>query len=180
MGIGVSIEADKDIVESYFILPDDEMEDPDRQSKWLLRIVLGRRKLLDKGLTVSDVAASIKAEYDRNIAVIFSDNNADEQVIRTNVFHFSQVDNSAWHHIMRFYWRLPSVCTRCMAAVGPARGVLNCREPKNGGADAGTNRIPASVQRVSAPPYRRSIDYHASFTEGPKGDMRKPPTKRPR
>ncbi|MCJ1486148.1 DNA-directed RNA polymerase II subunit rpb1 [Schaereria dolodes] len=76
------IEADHDMVESFFIIPDDVGDDPSRQSRWLLRIILGRRKLLDKGLTVQDVAAKIKENYAKDLAVIFSDNNADQQVIR--------------------------------------------------------------------------------------------------
>jgi DNA-directed RNA polymerase II subunit RPB1 len=80
------VAADKDTVEAYFIVPDDDMDDPDRQSKWMLRIVLGRRKLLDKGLTVSDVAAKVKEDFQGQVAVIFSDNNADEQVIRIRQF----------------------------------------------------------------------------------------------
>ena len=76
------IDADYDMVESYFIIPEAENEDSRRQSRWLLRIILGRRKLLDKGLTVQDVAEKIKESYVKDLAVIFSDNNADEQVIR--------------------------------------------------------------------------------------------------
>ncbi|CAG8893732.1 unnamed protein product [Penicillium egyptiacum] len=76
------IENDRDMVESYFIIPEDNADDASQQSKWLLRIVLSRRSLLDKGLTVQDVATRIKQAYPRDIAVIFSDNNADEQVIR--------------------------------------------------------------------------------------------------
>ncbi|MCJ1358831.1 MAG: DNA-directed RNA polymerase II subunit RPB1 [Icmadophila ericetorum] len=76
------IEADLDMVESYFIIPDEAGDEPHRQSRWLLRIILGRRKLLDKGLTVQDVAMKIKENYAKDLAVIFSDNNADEQVIR--------------------------------------------------------------------------------------------------
>lgn len=76
------IEADRDMVESYFILPGGDVEDQFRQSRWLLRIILGRRALLDKGLTVQDVAAKIKENYAKDLAVIFSDDNADEQVVR--------------------------------------------------------------------------------------------------
>lgn len=76
------IEADSDLVESYFIIPDDTQEDIDSQSKWLMRIVLNRGRLLDKGLTVPQVATRIKEEYHKNLAVIFSDNNAEELVIR--------------------------------------------------------------------------------------------------
>ncbi|KAI9806451.1 MAG: DNA-directed RNA polymerase II subunit RPB1 [Piccolia ochrophora] len=86
------IEADVDMVESYFIIPEDNMDDPHRQSRWLLRIILGRRKLLDKGLTVQDVAAKIKENYAKDLAVIFSDNNADEQVIRIRMIQDSKTD----------------------------------------------------------------------------------------
>ncbi|KAF2716271.1 beta and beta-prime subunits of DNA dependent RNA-polymerase [Polychaeton citri CBS 116435] len=75
------IDEDKDMVESYFIIPEEGMN-VDMQSKWMLRIVLGRRQLLDKGLTVTDVAMAIKSLYTNDIAVIFSDDNADEQVVR--------------------------------------------------------------------------------------------------
>ncbi|MCJ1438509.1 DNA-directed RNA polymerase II subunit rpb1 [Xylographa pallens] len=77
-----TIAADLDMVESYWIIPDEAGIDAHRQSRWLLRIILGRRKLLDKGLTVQDVASKIKENYPTDLAVIFSDNNADEQVIR--------------------------------------------------------------------------------------------------
>nr|WBP62233.1 RNA polymerase II largest subunit [Cladonia rangiferina] len=76
------IEADRDMVESYFILPGGDVEDQFRQSRWLLRIILGRRALLDKGLTVQDVGNKIKENYSKDLAVIFSDDNADEQVVR--------------------------------------------------------------------------------------------------
>lgn len=77
------IEADRDMVESYFIIPEDNAESPDSYSKWLLRIVLNRRELLDKDLKASDIAAAIKSDFARDqLAIIFSDDNADEQVIR--------------------------------------------------------------------------------------------------
>ncbi|KAL9612918.1 MAG: hypothetical protein Q9167_002501 [Letrouitia subvulpina] len=76
------IDADRDMVDSYFILPEADTDDQFRQSRWLLRIILGRRRLLDKGLTVQDVATKIKENYMNDLAVIFSDDNAEEQVIR--------------------------------------------------------------------------------------------------
>lgn len=77
-----SIEADVDMVESYFIIPDDSHDSPDNQSRWLLRLILDRQKMLDKGLKVDDVAMKIKENYPKDLAIIFSDNNAEEQVIR--------------------------------------------------------------------------------------------------
>jgi DNA-directed RNA polymerase II subunit RPB1 len=87
------IDNDKDMVESYFIIPEDVADDSSRQSKWLLRIILSRPKLLDKGLTVQDVATRIKEAYPKDIAVIFSDNNADEQVIRIRQVQDFKEDN---------------------------------------------------------------------------------------
>ncbi|KKZ67199.1 DNA-directed RNA polymerase II subunit RPB1 [[Emmonsia] crescens] len=87
------IEADRDMVESYFIIPEDVADDSSRQSKWLLRIILSRPKLLDKSLTVQDVAMKIKDAYPQDIAVIFSDNNADEQVIRIRQIQDSKQDD---------------------------------------------------------------------------------------
>ena len=87
------IEADRDMVESYFIIPEDVTEDASRQSKWLLRVILSRPKLLDKGLTVEDVATKIKETYPQDIAVIFSDNNAEEQVIRIRQVQDSKQDD---------------------------------------------------------------------------------------
>ncbi|KAI1103582.1 beta and beta-prime subunits of DNA dependent RNA-polymerase [Jackrogersella minutella] len=76
------IQEDEDFVTSYFLLPDDSQPAIERQSRWLLRFVLDRQKMLDKGLTVEDVAIRLREEYPSDLAVICSDNNADQQVIR--------------------------------------------------------------------------------------------------
>lgn len=76
------IPEDLDMVESYFIIPEDTDQDLAAHSKWLLRITLSRAKLLDKGLNIQDVAAKIKSTYGKDLSVIFSDINADEQIIR--------------------------------------------------------------------------------------------------
>lgn len=77
-----NIEQDADFVESYFIIPDDTHDSIELQSRWLLRIILDRQKMLDKTLNVEEVAAKIKENYPKDLAVIFSDNNAEEMVIR--------------------------------------------------------------------------------------------------
>ncbi|KAL2180214.1 DNA-directed RNA polymerase II subunit RPB1 [Thermothelomyces heterothallicus CBS 202.75] len=80
------IPEDYDMVESYFLIPDSSDQDSiENQSRWLLRLTLDRQKMLDKGLRVEDVAARIKEEYKKDVAVIFSDNNAEEMVIRIRV-----------------------------------------------------------------------------------------------
>jgi DNA-directed RNA polymerase II subunit RPB1 len=81
-----TIAEDSDMVDSYYLVPD-ETESTDRQSRWLLRITLDRQKLLDKGLRIDDVARRIKEDYPTDVAVIFSDNNADQQVIRIRTLY---------------------------------------------------------------------------------------------
>lgn len=76
------IEADKDFVEAYWIIPDDEEADTTSHSRWLLRIVLNRAKMLDKGLTIPQIADRMKSEYGRDLSILFSDVNAEQQVIR--------------------------------------------------------------------------------------------------
>ncbi|KAL2147247.1 hypothetical protein VTI28DRAFT_202 [Corynascus sepedonium] len=81
-----NIPEDYDMVESYFLIPDSSDQDSiENQSRWLLRLTLDRQKMLDKNLRVEDVAAKIKEEYKKDVAVIFSDNNAEEMVIRIRV-----------------------------------------------------------------------------------------------
>ena len=78
-----TIDADYDMVEStYWAIPDDSHRTIDQQSRWLLRIILDRQKMLDKELSVEDVALRIRDGVPQRLALIYSDNNADEQVIR--------------------------------------------------------------------------------------------------
>ncbi|KAI1495581.1 DNA-directed RNA polymerase II subunit RPB1 [Biscogniauxia marginata] len=77
-----TIANDLDFVESYFLLPDDSHAPVERQSRWLLRFVLDRQKMLDKGLTIEDVAIRLKEDYSSDLAIVYSDNNSPEQVIR--------------------------------------------------------------------------------------------------
>jgi DNA-directed RNA polymerase II subunit RPB1 len=90
-----SITEDFDIVESYFLIPDENHDGPENQSRWLLRITLDRQKMLDKELRVEDVAHRIKELYKSDLAVVFSDNNAEEMVIRIRVIKQSDDKDDA-------------------------------------------------------------------------------------
>ncbi len=70
-------------LESYFLIPDSDSIP--EQSRWLLRITLDRQKMLDKELRIEDVAAVLKQNYSNDLCVVFSDNNADEMVLRIRV-----------------------------------------------------------------------------------------------
>ena len=76
------IPEDVDMIEAYFLLEAPQTEDLDRQTRWVLRITLDRQKMLDKELRVEDVAQRLKDEYSDDLAVIFNDDNDDEQIIR--------------------------------------------------------------------------------------------------
>lgn len=75
------IEEDVDAVQSHFMLAD-ENEDVDSQSRWMLRIIFDRRKLLDKDLTVEDVGMKLMGTFSGDLGVIMSDNNADIPCLR--------------------------------------------------------------------------------------------------
>jgi len=88
------IEDDADMVDSFWLTADDAAEDSvDSQSRWLLRIVLDRQKMLDRGLIVDDVAECLRKEFPTDIAVVASDNNADNQVVRIRTINAGDKDD---------------------------------------------------------------------------------------
>ncbi|PWN50403.1 putative RPO21-DNA-directed RNA polymerase II, 215 kd subunit [Violaceomyces palustris] len=81
-----SIEEDKDFVDAFFAIPDEEVEASlERQSPWLLRLELDRAQMLDKGLSMADVAAKISAMFGQDIFVMHSEDNAEKLVLRIRV-----------------------------------------------------------------------------------------------
>lgn len=80
------IEEDYDTVEAYFAIPDEKVEESiDKQSPWLLRLELDRAKMLDKQLTMSQVAEKISQNFGEDLFVIWSDDTADKLIIRCRV-----------------------------------------------------------------------------------------------
>jgi DNA-directed RNA polymerase II subunit RPB1 len=77
------IEEDKDFVEAFFAIPDEEMQgEIHRQSPWVLRFELDRTKMLAKNLEMSFVANEIVSSFGRDVFVIHSEDNAEKLVIR--------------------------------------------------------------------------------------------------
>ena len=65
------IEDDYDTVEAYFAIPDQKVEESiDKQSPWLLRLELDRAKMLDKQLTMVQVAEKISQNFGK-ICLLF-------------------------------------------------------------------------------------------------------------
>lgn len=79
------IEEDREAVRSHFMIDTDD--DVDSQSRWMLRIILDRRKLLDKNLTVEDVGMKVMEQYGHDMAIVMSDNNAEVPCLRLRIKH---------------------------------------------------------------------------------------------
>ena len=80
------IEDDIDTVDAYFAIPDEKVEENiHKQSPWLLRLELDRAKMLDKQLSMQQVAAKIMENFGDDLFVIWSEDNADKLVIRCRI-----------------------------------------------------------------------------------------------
>eukprot|EP00127_Corallochytrium_limacisporum_P007456 Clim_evm1s252 gene=Clim_evmTU1s252 len=78
------IEEDRDFVEAYYALPDED-HNPLGVDPWLLRIELDRAKMLDKVLSNSEVSDRIKESTEGALHVIFTDDNAEKLILRIRI-----------------------------------------------------------------------------------------------
>ncbi|KAG6820127.1 hypothetical protein H0H93_005002, partial [Arthromyces matolae] len=80
------IEEDALFVESFFAIPDEEVESKlDLQSPWLLRLELDRAKMIDRKLTMQYVATRIAESFKTDLFVIWSEDNSEKLIIRCRV-----------------------------------------------------------------------------------------------
>ncbi|EES09829.1 hypothetical protein BDA96_05G145200 [Sorghum bicolor] len=84
--MGTIIEEDLEFVLSYYEMPDEDI-DPDKISPWLLRIELNREMMVDKKLSMADIANEINREFDGDLSCIFSDDNADKLILRLRIIN---------------------------------------------------------------------------------------------
>ncbi|GJN39639.1 hypothetical protein PR202_gb28770 [Eleusine coracana subsp. coracana] len=82
--LGTIIEEDVEFVRSYYEMPDEDI-DPDKISPWLLRIELNREMMVDKKLSMADIAEKINHEFDDDLSCIFNDDNADKLILRIRI-----------------------------------------------------------------------------------------------
>jgi len=82
--LGTIIEEDTEFVQSYYEMPDEDI-DPDKISPWLLRIELNREMMVDKKLSMADIAEKINREFDDDLSCIFNDDNADKLILRIRI-----------------------------------------------------------------------------------------------
>ncbi|KAI0344206.1 beta and beta-prime subunits of DNA dependent RNA-polymerase [Trametopsis cervina] len=80
------IEEDSVFVESFFAIPDEEVESKmNQQSPWLLRLELDRAKMIDRKLTMAYVAGRIAESFKTDLFVIWSEDNSEKLIIRCRV-----------------------------------------------------------------------------------------------
>jgi DNA-directed RNA polymerase II subunit RPB1 len=83
---GTIIDEDRDFVDAFFAIPDEEIEEKlDRQSPWLLRLELDRARMLDKKLSMADVVGKIADTFENDMFTIWSEDNADKLIIRCRI-----------------------------------------------------------------------------------------------
>ncbi|XVE87489.1 hypothetical protein DITRI_Ditri18aG0121500 [Diplodiscus trichospermus] len=80
------IEEDIDFVKSYYEMPDEEVA-PEKISPWLLRIELNREMMVDKKLSMADIAEKINQEFDDDLTCIFNDDNAEKLILRIRIMN---------------------------------------------------------------------------------------------
>ncbi|XP_075488439.1 DNA-directed RNA polymerase II subunit RPB1-like [Primulina tabacum] len=80
------IEEDVELVKSYYEIPDEEIN-PDKISPWLLRIELNREMMVDKKLSMADIAEKINLEFDDDLTCIFNDDNAEKLILRIRIMN---------------------------------------------------------------------------------------------
>jgi DNA-directed RNA polymerase II subunit RPB1 len=88
------VEEDLEFVRAYYEIPDEGVEyDPNRLSPWLLRIELNRRAMLDKRLTMTDVSNIISSDFQSDLRVICSDDNAEKLILRCRIISDGSKDD---------------------------------------------------------------------------------------
>ncbi|KAG2256277.1 hypothetical protein Bca52824_075571 [Brassica carinata] len=77
---------DPDPMESYYEMPDEDVS-PVKISPWLLRIELNREMMVDKKLSMADIAEKINLEFDDDLTCIFNDDNAEKLILRIRIMN---------------------------------------------------------------------------------------------
>lgn len=77
-------------VSAYYEMPDDDPDVIARLSKFLLRIELDRRRMVDKNLTMETVAERINSDFAGDLKCIFSDDNAERLILRIRVVNAAE------------------------------------------------------------------------------------------
>jgi DNA-directed RNA polymerase II subunit RPB1 len=78
------ISEDQEWVNVYYEMPDFDVS---RISPWLLRIELDRKRMVDKQLTMEQIAEKINQGFGDDLNCIFNDDNAEKLVLRIRIMN---------------------------------------------------------------------------------------------
>merc|ERR1719414_1943691 len=87
--VNTKVLEDKEWVSEYYELPDED-DNPARCSPWVLRIQLSSKVMTDKKLTVREVGERIIRDFCGDLDCIFTDDNAEELVLRIRLLKEAQ------------------------------------------------------------------------------------------
>jgi len=91
--VNTRVAEDKEWVSEYYELPDED-DNPARCGAWLLRIQLSNKVMTDKKLTVREVGERIIRDFHGDLDCIFTDDNAEELVLRIRLLKEVQEMNA--------------------------------------------------------------------------------------
>ncbi|KAJ8073229.1 DNA-directed RNA polymerase II core subunit rpo21 [Marasmius tenuissimus] len=103
------IEEDQVFVESFFAIPDEEVESKlHLQSPWLLRLELDHAKMIDCKLTMNYVMSRIAESFKTDLFVIWSEDNLEKLMIRCRVLSVADKDEDGLESVEEdiFLWQL--------------------------------------------------------------------------
>ena len=64
---------------------DDDVDEDDTKSKWIIRFELNKESMLDKNITMDDINFALSHSYKDDISCVYSDYNADKLVLRVRL-----------------------------------------------------------------------------------------------
>nr|GFA30022.1 DNA-directed RNA polymerase II subunit 1 [Tanacetum cinerariifolium] len=106
------IEEDLEFVKSNYEMTDEEIG-MDKISPWLIRIELNREMMVDKKLSMADIAEKINLEFGDDLTGIFNDDNAEKLILRkANKFD----ENEGFKHEVE--WMLDTEGVNLLAVMG--------------------------------------------------------------
>ena len=80
------IEEDVDFVKSCYEIPENDIA-LEKISPWLLCIELNREMMVDKNMSMANIAENINLEFDDDLTCIFNDDNAEKLILRMRIMN---------------------------------------------------------------------------------------------
>jgi DNA-directed RNA polymerase II subunit RPB1 len=88
------IAEDKELLQIYNVFTeiDDEINDKDCSSRWIIRLELDKEKMMNKDITMEKVYHKINIDYPNDISCIYSDDNSNKLIFRIRMLKQKKID----------------------------------------------------------------------------------------